>query len=262
MRSALLALTCAAAVALFVLAGPSRSDAQDTVAVDGTADFRNPPRLAPGSYSDTIVTGETVWYAVLYTNDVPYRFAADLTDIDLDAQSDLTLSVSFVGPTLSVLDSGLELQGSARYDGGGTNVWYLAVSLDTEGRLGVEHQLVLDVEGVLSAGLEPCEADCALREQLAAVDADIVEVQERIDGLGEDPTAVLEAELTELETRRNTAEDSLDRADARIRELCAPEPDCEELTEPPSTTPLWATALGGLLLAAGVASLAVFALRR
>lgn len=49
---------------------PSIVEAQDRVAVEGTADFRNPPTLGPGSYSDRMVSGESIWYGVLYTNDV------------------------------------------------------------------------------------------------------------------------------------------------------------------------------------------------
>jgi hypothetical protein len=237
-------------------AGPAR--AQDREETEGTSDFRDPPMLVPGSYSDTIVSGESVWYAVLYTNDVEFRIEVDLVDVDLDAQDELTLTANFISPTLGGSGSGRLLEGSTGYSAGGTNVWYIEVDLATSGRLGVEHQLSLDIDGFSSDRLERCELpDCTAADDLAAIETEIAQIEENLAALDDtDAQEVVEEEIADLEQRQADARQEESLANDEIAAHCAPEPDCDTLPEPGSSTPLWALLVSGAILLSGAGVLA------
>lgn len=238
---------------LLVLLLPTAASA--TVAVTGTADYRAAPRLVDGTYTDTIVTGETVWYAVLYTNDAPYTFTVDLADVDLDAEdTELDLSASFIGPTLGAIGSGRELSGSASYTGGGTNLWYLAVELATEGRLGVAHDLVIEVEGVAASGFDDCTADpdCDLDTTVAELESRLAELETQLDEFdGEDSGTTVEEEVAQLEADIATAEADISAARDSIAELCGGSP-CTELNEPAGAAGVVPLAIGALVLIGGL----------
>ena len=244
-------------VVLVLLAGgPASSQSDDPGSSSlGSPDHRTAPVLSPGTYSDTIKTGQVNWYAVLYTNNTPYAFSADLPGIDLDASDELTLEIAFVGPTLGSIDRGRSIDGGASYGGGGTNRWYLAVKLDTTGRLGEVHELELDVEGVVASGLEDCDTDpaCTLDLDLAEIETEITDLQAAIDELpNEDPTAVLRDEIDGLERRQNEAETALNEATGEIATICAPAATCDQVTDPGSETPAWAWGAGALVFLAGL----------
>lgn len=267
------------AVAATLLTGPS-ADAQERAETEGSADFRNPPILTDGSYADTIVTGETVWYSVIYTNNTPYRITVALADVDVETNDELTLTANFVGPTLSSLRSGTVVEGpGASYDGGVTNVWYVSVSLDTTGQLGREHELLLDLEGFSSSRLEFCEdlPDCTASADLQALQDELVRVEEQLAALGEaDSSEVIEAEIDELRTRRDAAASAvqaaetevadlearsadaaaeLQAAEAEAAEICPPGTPCDPAGESSSSTPAWAIVVGVLALLGGGALL-------
>ena len=250
--------------------------AQDPVEVDGSADFRNPPTLAPGQYRDTIVTGEAVWYALIYTDNTPYRFEVTLPEVDLEAQEELTLETRFITPTLGDVDSGSTLvEGAgASITGGGTQTfkWYLEIALSTTGRLGVEYDLLLDIQGVQRGSLLLCSEvpECtldlelaALDEELAALQADLAELQ------GVDSTEVLEADIAALEAEIAATEEAIEDANQRaqaaraseqeaadeIAEICSPDADCDVPPEPSSSMPIWALVLAILVLVGGVGML-------
>lgn len=267
----------------------SIASAQDAVDVEGSADFRNPPSLVPGVYRDTIVTGEAVWYAMLYTDDTPYRFEVRLPEVDLDAQDELSVETRFVTPTLSAVDTGstlLEGAGASIVGGGQqTFVWYLVVALNTTGRLGVEYEMILDVQGPDTARLEPCNelADCTYDEELAALDAELAQIRDDIAALdGDDTEAVfldeigaLEAEIAAVRAesarqessaaaanqRAEAAEREITEARADIGRVCAPEVDCVEPPAPGSSTPMWSILVASLAVVAGIATI-VLGLRR
>ena len=280
-----------------VIASPTISwtaAAQEVIDTNGTTDFRNPPTLENGVYRDTIVTGEAVWYAVVYTNDVPYRFEATLPAVDPVTAEELTIEVSFIGPTLGSVQEGPLLQGSASTNAGETNVWYLQVTLSTTGQLGVAHEMQLSIDGVQSSEFETCDdiPDCdldeqlaELDEQLAALEDDLAGVSEPVDDIPEpvvdesvdavdDETATqiaeleaeetgVRAEIAAAETRSTQAVTELTDAEAEIADICGDEPDCESVLSPDeSSTPIWAWASGALVLLAGVAALAFSVVRR
>lgn len=240
---------------LLVLPSASPALGQGAQDVEGTADFRNPPMLQPGSYRDTIVTGETVWYAVVYTNNAPYRFEVSIDGEGADNEA-LDLGARFVGPTLgSVGDRATKLQGSARYSAGETNVWYLQVSLLTSGRLGVQYDLSIDVEGVSDARHEHCDElpDCTADEELAVVNAEVAALETRLADL---PELVsddeMQAEIDRVRSEIDTTNDEIDSANNAIARICGSETDCSVAPPPGSSTPLAGLIGGGLVLVGGL----------
>lgn len=234
------------------------SQAQETIETEGTADFRNPPVLSNGIYEDEIVTGEAVWYAVIYRNDKPYRIAVDLVDSDVDEDEELALEAMFIGPTLGSVASGRVLEGSASYNGGTTNLWYIQVNLATDGRLGVEHTLRLDISGVQTTRISPCDAlpDCDLDTRLAEINAEIMDLEESLSELGNsDAEEAVRDEISELEQRKATAESELAASQSAIAAACDPEPDCDSVPVTEPTTPVWAIAVGAVILIGGGAFL-------
>ncbi len=246
----------AAATALVVLfGGPSAMAQDERIETEGSADFRNPPILVSGSYSDTIVTGETVWYSVVYTNNTPYRIEVSLADVDLESQDELTLTADFIGPTLGTLGSGTVIEGpGASYDGGTTNVWYVSVDLATTGQLGSEHRLNLDLEGFSSSRLEYCDdlPDCVAADELQAIQNEIARLEDELAALDTtDSQDVIEDEIAALRAREAAAAAELQTAESEIAELCQPDTTCDAIPEPSSSTPVWATALGVIALIGG-----------
>jgi hypothetical protein len=253
MRGAWLA-AAALAVCLSVGAAPSSRalDVADAEEVAGTADFRNAPAIADGTYKDTIVTGESVWYAVTYTNRDPFKVESELADVDVAGDDDLTLTMRFVSPTLDAPLEGQTIDGSASYGGAETNTWYLEAVLDTEGRLGVQHTLLFSVSGARSDGFEACDdaSGCTLDEDYAQVTAQVGDLREQIRAAENgDP----EAQLAALEEELAQAQATQKEAEAEIAAMCAPDSTCE--TPPGPKTPIWTWAVGGLVLVAGFAAL-------
>ena len=248
---------------LMMFATPLTAWALQPIEVVGTADFRDPPALMSGQYSDTIVTGDTVWYAILYTNNTPYRFEVSLPGVDLGAQNELTLEASFIGPTLgSVGESAALVAGpGAAYNSGDTNVWYIKVALETTGRLGVEYRLMLDIEGAEATGFDDCTKmpECTLDDELALINEQAGQLEADLADLIERGSAtVAQIEIDELHRQVNTsatqlieAEAGLAGAEARLAQLCAPSATCETFPDPGTTTSPLAWALGALVLAGG-----------
>ncbi len=243
--------------------------------VEGATDYRVPPLLGPGRYSDTIVTGEAVWYAVLYTDDTPYRFEVTLADIDLSSEPDLRLETRFITPTLADAQRGsdlLEGEGlaitSGVDDSRETFRWFIEVSLVTDGRLGVEHELLLDIDGVLDAGFEACPevASCNLDDVLPQRQERLENAENLLAAVQSGGAEAVEGEISDLEGEIETAQQEIEGAgqrleDAeeaeqaaldRIGELCSPEPDCDVPPDPGSLPPLWTLAAAGVLLLAGL----------
>ncbi len=261
------ALLTALFTLLVVLVAPgSVAEAQDRVEVEGTADFRNPPTLGPGAYSDRMVSGESIWYGVLYTNNEDFRFAVSFAEPAAAADSDLTLEIALIGPTLGQAGSADPvIIGSASYDGGETNLWYLEVRLESDGVLGLEYEIHIDVEGVEENKINDCTEtpECTLDVELEGVNAEIVELEEDIGELenAESPD-VVQGDIDELRVDLQDAENQASTQRDEIALLCAPETDCTELPELDPVTPGWALALGGLLLLVGLGALGAKLLRK
>lgn len=261
MRAALRTLVALVLAIYFLPLMAAPAHAQEPIEVVGTADFRNPPTLEPGSYLDTIVTGETVWYAIVYTNGTPYRFEVSLPDGV--AEEGTTVSASFVGPTLGTVgDRSTVVEGSgASYANAHTNVWYVTVTLETTGRLGVEHRIQLDVEGAEATGFGDCSriSTCTLDDELAVLDTESAEVETDLaEVLAMDTADVVQREIESLQGQLETADTlqvgadaALARAEARMADLCAPETTCETFPDQGSKTPIWAWMLGLAVLAIG-----------
>lgn len=239
-----------------------RADAQTPV--EGAADFRNAPLLPPGQFVDEIVTGESVWYALIYTNDTPYRFEVSLPDVDLEADDELTLEARFVGPTFETVGrSGTVVEGSGlRYPSGHTNVWFLVVTLSSSGEENVPYDLVIDVvEGVQDAGLEDCAdvAGCTYEADLQRAQAEFDAVQAEFDAAAALEQQVrVEAEISNLTGFLETSESLRPAVEARLKpleekmaELCAPEPTCTTFPEQPGKTSVVGLGIGSLALIGG-----------
>ena len=250
-----ISLALLAPLAVFI---PTAS-AQTTVV--GSADFRNAPQLPPGQYVDRIVTGDTAWYAVIYTNSTPYRFEVSFQG---NAPAGVDLSASFVAPTLTTVDGPAQVvEGNGvEYPAGHTNVWFLKVSLNTSSQIGVEYPIVINVEGVQTLGVEPCadDPDCELDDEYAAINVALAEAEAELEQLrAAETTDAVQAEIENIRGFQESADSLGPRAQARLAQLeaqlaekCAPEPDCEEFPDPGSKTPIIGWIIGFAAIALGV----------
>ena len=276
LRKLLIALFVIVALSATLFAGSGI--AQDATPVDGTADFRAPPFIGNGTFTDTIVAGEAVWYAVIYTNDNPYRIEVSVPSADLDNNPDLELETQFISPTLGAVQTGSDvLAGRGSITGGGpdTNAWFIQIALNTTGRLGVEHEVIFEVEGVEESGIEDCAAaaDCTLDDDLASLDEELEDIQESliaIENAGDDESAIVaetarleaevaagEAAIANADARTEVASDQIDDALEDIAAVCAPERDCDEAPDPGSSTPLVGLIVGGVILVGGLTLLGI-----
>ena len=250
---AILVLLCCLAVQALLLPAAT---AQTSVV--GSADFRNAPQLGPGEFRDTIVTGDTAWYSLLYTNNTPYRFEVSV----LGGSADLT--ASFVAPTLAVVvEDESVVQGSGvEYPVGTTNEWFLKVTASSPtGQDGVEVQVLIDVDGVEEAGLADC-ADvpgCTYEQEFTELSAELESARAALAEQQARPTtANVERDITNLEgfigstDALTPASDArLARAEAQMERYCAPDAFCDEFPDPKPNTPIVGLALGLGVLAFG-----------
>lgn len=254
-RLAQIAATVALAVVLMISFAPI---AAAQIPVTGTADFRNAPLLTPGTYTDRIVTGDSAWYAVMYANGTPYEFSVDFQGA---GASDLSLTTSFVAPTLTTVDGpAATVSGSGvEYPAGSTNVWFVKVSLETSGQIGVDYPIELTVSGVESVGTEDCSATpgCALDDEWATAMAQLDQARASAEAArSAETTAQVQAEIDNLTGFRDsaqallpTAESRLNRAEAAMADLCNPDPFCDPFPDAGSSTPLlgWIVGLAALV---------------
>ncbi|MGY9082282.1 MAG: hypothetical protein ACKVK3_06735 [Acidimicrobiales bacterium] len=224
----------------------------------GTADFRNAPQLTPGSYLDRIVTGDSAWYSVIYTNGTPYEFEVDFQGANPGTGFDLTLS--FVAPTLTTVDgpAAVVIGNGVDYPAGHTNVWFLKVSLETSNQNGVEYPIIVSVDGVQSASLEACSDidDCVLDDDYAAINVALAEATAGLEiARSQEKAAAVEAEIENLRgfaesagTLAPAAQSRLVQAEAIMAQMCAPLTLCDEFPDPGSKTPVigWIFGLGAL----------------
>lgn len=250
------------ALVLAITLGVTAPAAFAQTEVTGSADFRNPPTLTPGTYADEIVTGETVWYGVIYRNDTPFRVDAKITTAG--ASSGLELVTTMVSPTLAEVASAsglLESSGvSAR--GADTDLWYITVELRSSEAAGIPHRLSLDIEGFETTSTLPCDRvpGCTFDEELAALDARVAELQPQLDeALGLPTAAAAGSELESLESfiaaenrRLDAANERLVVAESRLAELCAPQQSCTSFPDPGSKAPSWALLAGIAILGWGI----------
>ena len=235
------------------------ADAQ--AAVVGSADFRNAPQLPPGQYVDRIVTGDTAWYSIIYTNDTPYSF-----DVAFQGQGPgrgVDLSVSFVAPTLTTVDgpAAVVSGGGVTYPAGHTNVWFLKVSLATSDQIGVEYPIVLTVDGVQAVGTKDCtDIDgCTLDDEYACMNVALAQANAELEQARSQETLV--SIQKQIENSRGFAESAdtlgpaaqarLARAESTMAQLCAPDPMCDEFPNPGTKTPIIGWILGLAVLGFG-----------
>ena len=254
-----LAMSVIALLVLVVSAvGSFSPGAQAQTGVTGTADFRNAPRLSPGSYVDRIVTGDSAWYSIIYTNSTPYKFEVGFQGVDPGPGFDL--NVSFVAPTLTTVDgpAGLVDGTGVEYPAGHTNVWFLKISLETSDQIGVDYPIIIGVDGVQTVSVEACgDIDgCVLDDEYAGIAIALAEANADLEAARSQETlTAVEAEIENLRgftesarTLAPEAEARLARAEAVMVELCAPVSMCDEFPDPGSKTPLfgWVLGLGAL----------------
>jgi hypothetical protein len=240
------------AVALTLATAGGAAHAQQASQVDGAADFRTAPVIGDGVHRDTIATGESVWFTVLYRNDSEIDYEAVLRDEDADADAELQLVTTLVAPNLEDIDSYPD-RGSTSYSFGDADAypWYIRVSLITDGRNGVQHDFELTLQGFLdpqesAAGAgarQPCtqDPDCTLDDDLSRIEttvddlsSDVVALREQADGFGPDRRAVTD-EIAALEQQAT-------QLDAQLAQ-----------TEPVRVVPRWAWVLFALGAAGAVA---------
>ena len=252
-------LTVGLALGLLVgTAGSFAPDADAQAAVTGTADFRNAPQLPPGTYFDRIVTGDSAWYAIVYTNGTPYEFEVDFQGADPGRGFDL--NVSFVAPTLTTVDGPGDVVAGrgVNYPAGHTNVWFLKVSLDSADQVGIEYPISIQVAGVQAESVENCSdiPGCVLDDEYAAVNVALAEATAELErARSQETLAAVRAEIENLrgfaesaDTLAPAAQARLARAEAVMAELCAPEVMCDEFPPPGTKTPIigWIVGLGAL----------------
>lgn len=259
--------TCALGLLIALIAaltsfGALSPAAEAQASVVGTADFRNAPQLPPGQYVDRIVTGDTAWYSIIYTNDTAYNFEVAFQGTAPGA--DVDLSVSFVAPTLTTVDGpDAVVSGSGvAYPAGHTNVWFLKVSLDTTNQAGIEYPIVLTVDGVQSVGTEPCNElpDCTLDVEYAAVNVALAEATAELEqARSQETLARVQSQIENSQgfvessnTLGPAAQSRLARAESTMAQLCAPAAMCDEFPDPGTKTPLIGWILGLAVLGFGV----------
>jgi len=247
-----LAVFLAATLSILLMMTPV-ADAQ--AQVTGAADFRNAPQLPPGQYGDTIVSGDSAWYSIVYTNGTPYAFEVEIRG---DAPRELDLTVSFIAPTLDTVDGpAAVLQGSgASYPDGHTNVWFLKVSLDTNGQTGIAYPFTIQVDGVQFFGTEPCAEtpECTLDAQYREISTELAQARSQLDDSLQTTEAV-QSEidnslgiLSSAEKLKPQLVSRLARSKTIMAKLCAPEPICQTFPDPGNKTPLigWIAGLAAI----------------
>lgn len=262
MRRVKLSIVVLAVLLSSLLAQLPAAQAQEGVV--GTADFRNAPLLGPGSYSDRIVTGDTAWYSVAYINDDDYRFAVTLANVTPGSTPELDLNLSFVAPTLTTIDGpSAVVEGPGfEYSVGHTNIWFLKVSLETTGQLGVEYPIEITLEGVQSVGAESCDElpGCSLDAQLRSLKGDLAEARSELADLNsQDSLEAVESELANLDgfvqsarVKGPEAQSRLLQAQTTMASLCAPDMTCDEFPDPGTRTPLIGWVVGVAVLGFGL----------
>jgi hypothetical protein len=177
-----------------------RVEAQDAggrpTKVEGAADFRTAPRLESGQYRAAIVTGESIWFALQYTNSFPLIIEGSLdaapstTNDDgsttasrpraAEPVDDLEFGIELVAPNLeSATTDPKRIEFRGTYDQGSVNRWFIRVKLDTNGQLGVERSFVLKVDGANDARFGACDEldDCDAPKRLRQADARLAKAQ-------------------------------------------------------------------------------------
>jgi len=171
--------------------------------------------------------------------------------------------ISFVAPTLTTIEGpSRSISGSnLSYPVGDVNTWFLKVSLTTTGQVGIEYPVIVTVSGVESLGREACSAatGCTLDQDLAVITNQLTDLRAEVERNGSrETTEVVEASIrgsqSFLDTANNrlpAAEARLNRAEARMADLCNPDPFCETFPQPAARTPLLGLVVGIGALAAG-----------
>jgi len=238
------------------------ADAQEPIV--GTADFRNAPLLANGSYTDRIVTGDSAWYSVSYINDDDYQFDVSLRGVTPGSTPELDLTISFVAPTFATVDGpAASLDGPGfEYSVGDTNIWFLKVSLETTGQAGIAFAIEITVDGVQSVGAERCDEidTCTLDQELRRLNGELAQATSDLDDVrAGDTLEAVERELDNLDGFVQSAQLKGPEAQSRLlsaqntmASLCAPEQTCEEFPDPGTKTPLIGWVVGLAVLGLGI----------
>jgi hypothetical protein len=175
----------------FMLASPVAAQSDQTQSVEaqlGASDFRTAPVLGDGSYVDTAVPEETVWYAFRTSQpEQSVTASAAITDAQLADQLGVTLTV--VGPDLvavaeSVSGSIEQVLAFSQTNREQSTTWYLTVRTSTGGSRLADAVVPLSITlgGADAADLEPCSAvDCRPAADADRLLADIAEAEARLE---------------------------------------------------------------------------------
>lgn len=214
-----------AALLVTLLLGTAPAAAQEVEPVEGAADFRTAPLVGDGRYRDMILTGESLWFTVLYRNEEEIDFAASLVGA-VEGGDDLQLTTTLVSPTLETADQYPDRRyKDFRYGDADVHPWHVRVDLTTDGRLGVPHEYELQLSGFEDPGLADQAAaartlctqdpDCNLDERLAALQPEVDGIANEVSSLEEQlrdaapSQAEVAAEVTALENRITILDDEL-----------------------------------------------------
>lgn len=154
---------------------------------------------------------------MLYTNSVPNRITATLRT---PPPEDSTFKVEFVAPTLGVAGTGeadagttdATTEGSYTYSAGGTNTWFVTVTLDSPTDVGTAFEFDLELEGFNDGRTEDCAAlpDCDSDEELETANERLEQAKSELSERSSATPEALEAEIVDLEARQASLEDQLE----------------------------------------------------
>lgn len=218
-----------AVLALAAAPAATPAAAQTPQPLEPAADFRTAPLIGDGTYSVDLVAGERVWVSVHYTNYAGFSISADLTDVDVGTNDELTLYRAIVAPNLNA--TAIETEDISSPEGSGmswsggetdTNLWFLAFTLETTGQAGIPHTLEFTLEGFEDVGSnEPCGDDCTLDEDLATLEEEIAELEGEVEECGE--ACSNPPSQADLESERDALLADVDAEESAITDLCGGE---------------------------------------
>jgi Ca-activated chloride channel homolog len=116
------AALAALGAALLAAAAPARAQSRDATPVAGGGSFNAAPLLEPGTYRDTVLTGEYLYYALAVEAGQRVHVRARILDVDPDVYSRATVlfSINLHTPQRETLSSPVDedVAGNGNTDGG------------------------------------------------------------------------------------------------------------------------------------------------
>lgn len=228
--------------------------AQPVEAIVGGADWTDAPEITTGDYLVALESGRDSWLRFSYRPGALLSVVVDpVQGSEVPAEVDLT--VRLVDPDLNVVVADAsQLNAQHVFRSGQPGDWFLQLRPSTPSRRGTTFEVILSIDTGRDADRQDCTMSpaCALDDQLMAVAGELAAANVLLAGDAPPTLSTLQADidaaqshLDDLERSEVTARQELERATARIAELCAPESTCTVRPETgPTTGWAWLAALG------------------